>query len=212
MAIRPDIERVTPARDRAGGGWAGLFVAAFRESRNAMVLVDESRKIVDVNGAMLALVGYARANMVGRQTYDFVAGGPMMSPQQWNVLLDAERFTGDVGLVCADGSTVGVQWAATSEVVTGRHLVLCVALSTSRWGGRFRRPDQPVDPDQHLSSRELEVLRLVASGRSGPEIADELRIAHNTVRTHVRNAMTKTGARSRAHLVAKALAEGHALR
>ena len=199
-------------RDQAGRGWAGLFLTAFRESRNAMALIDASRQIVDVNGAMLALIGYLRADIVGKQTYDFVAGGPLMSPDEWNVLLDAERFTGNVELVCADGSMVGVQWAATSEVVTGRQLVLCVALSTSRWGGRFRRPAQPADPDQHLSSRELEVLRLVASGSSGPEIADELRIAHNTVRTHVRNAMTKTGARSRAHLVAKALAEGHALR
>ena len=49
------------------------------------------------------------------------------------------------------------------------------------------------------------------SGDSGPEIAEELGIAHDTVRTHVRNAMEKIGARSRAHLVAKALGEGHAL-
>ena len=63
-----------------------------------------------------------------------------------------------------------------------------------------------------LSERELEIVRLVALGRSGPEIADELGIAHDTVRTHVRNAMAKVGARSRAHLVAKALGEGHVLR
>jgi len=44
------------------------------------------------------------------------------------------------------------------------------------------------------------------------EIADELQISHNTVRTHAFNAMTKLNARSRAHLVAKALAGGHALR
>jgi DNA-binding CsgD family transcriptional regulator len=52
---------------------------------------------------------------------------------------------------------------------------------------------------------------MVALGASGPEIADELRISHDTVRTHVRNAMTKLGARSRAQLVAMSLAEGHAL-
>ena len=49
-----------------------------------------------------------------------------------------------------------------------------------------------------------EVVRLVALGQTGPEIADDLGIAHDTVRTHVRNAMDKLGARSRAHLVAKA--------
>jgi DNA-binding CsgD family transcriptional regulator len=50
---------------------------------------------------------------------------------------------------------------------------------------------------------------MVAMGATGREIADELQIAHNTVRTHVRNAMTRLGARSRAHLVAKAMGGGH---
>ena len=48
-------------------------------------------------------------------------------------------------------------------------------------------------------------------GRTGPEIADELQISHNTVRTHLRNSMRRVGAHSRAHLVAKALGEGYAL-
>jgi DNA-binding NarL/FixJ family response regulator len=54
-------------------------------------------------------------------------------------------------------------------------------------------------------------VRLISLGYTGPEIADELHIAHDTVRTHVRNAMGTSGARSRAHLVAIALAGGHAL-
>jgi DNA-binding CsgD family transcriptional regulator len=62
-----------------------------------------------------------------------------------------------------------------------------------------------------LSAREREVVRLVAAGETGPEIAEHLHISHATVRTHVRNAMAKVGARSRAHLVAKALGDGHAL-
>ena len=49
-------------------------------------------------------------------------------------------------------------------------------------------------------------------GRTGKEIADELHIAHDTVRTHVRNAQGKLGARSRAQLVAIALGEGHTTR
>ena len=111
----------------------------------------------------------------------------------------------------ADGGEVAVQWAAHIEIVTGRRLVLLVALSSSRWGARFRR-DMPPEPEAgELSEREREVVRAVAHGRTGPEIADELSIAHDTVRTHVRNAMTKVGARSRAQLVAKALGDGHAL-
>jgi DNA-binding CsgD family transcriptional regulator len=93
-------------------------------------------------------------------------------------------------------------------VTSGQRLVLFVALSTSRWGRRFRRKvDADAEP-RRLSRRELEIVGLVALGHSGPEIAAELRIAHDTVRTHIRNAMVKAGARSRAHLVAKALADG----
>ena len=111
-------------------------------------------------------------------------------------------------MLALDGSTVSVQWAATAEQVTGHYLVLFVALSTSRWGRRFRRAIAPGAESAALTARELEIVRLVALGRSGPEIADELHISHDTVRTHVRNAMTKTGARSRAQLVAKVIGDG----
>jgi DNA-binding CsgD family transcriptional regulator len=43
---------------------------------------------------------------------------------------------------------------------------------------------------------------------TGAELADKLHISHDTVRTHVPCATTKLGARSRAHLVAKALGDG----
>jgi DNA-binding CsgD family transcriptional regulator len=114
-------------------------------------------------------------------------------------------------MIHADGSLVAVQWGADTEVVTGRRLVLFVAISTSRWGARFRRTATSDREAGELSEREGEIVRLISAGRSGPEIADELQIAHNTVRTHVRNSMLKLGARSRAHLVAKALSSGAAL-
>ena len=198
-------------RTRAPDGWATLFAAAFRDSRNAMVLVDERRRHDDVNGAYLKLLGYTRAELLGRPVAEIVVGGPRASAEEWAALLGSERETGDIELVCADGSIVAMQWGATPEVVTGRRLVLFVAMSTSRWGGRFRRRVEVDEDAGPLSARETEIVRLVALGSSGPEIADELHIAHDTVRTHVRNAMTKVGARSRAQLVAKALAEGHLL-
>ena len=65
-------------------------------------------------------------------------------------------------------STVAVQFAATVEVVTGRRLVLFVALSTSRWGPRFRRTMPAEQEPVALSKREREVVRLVALGTTGP--------------------------------------------
>ena len=195
---------------RGGSDWSGLFRSAFAKSRNAMALVDHDRRLVDVNGALLRLFGHKRGELVGRPLADFVVGAPLFTAAEWQAALTSGQFSGDAEIVCADGSRVAVQWDASTEVVTGRQLVLFVALSTSRWGARFRRA-VPFGDDspETLTSREREVVALVAMGATGPEIADELHIAHDTVRTHVRNAMTRLGARSRAHLVAKALAGGY---
>jgi PAS domain S-box-containing protein len=185
-----------------------LFASAFAQSRNAMVLLDSQRRLVDANAAHVKLVGFRREQIIGRPFYEQVVGGPLASPREWVAALAKGRFTGEAPLRCADGSAVNVQWAATVEVVTGRRLVLVVALSTSRWGTRFRRVESAEHDPEALSEREREIVGLVALGSTGPEIADELRITHNTVRTHVHNAMVKSGARSRAQLVAKALGEG----
>ena len=176
-----------------------------------MVLLDEHRRHVDVNGAFLKLAGYTRDDVIGRPVWEYVAGGPLQTDRQWERALARGELSGHAGLVCADGSIVTVQFAGHTEVATGQRLVLFVVLSTSRWGRHSRREPE-TGTDEALSARENEIVRLVAAGQTGPEIADHLHISHATVRTHVRNAMAKVGARSRAHLVAKALGEGHAVR
>jgi ATP/maltotriose-dependent transcriptional regulator MalT len=55
-----------------------------------------------------------------------------------------------------------------------------------------------------LSERELEVLTLLASGRSNADIARELVISVGTVKTHTNNIYRKLGARNRAEALAKA--------
>jgi PAS domain S-box-containing protein len=192
-------------------GWAKLFATAFKTSRNAMVLADDRRRIIDVNAALVKLIGYKRNALIGRHVWDFVAAGPLLSPEQWAGELAVGEFTGEASIISADGSITAVQWGAATEVISGQRHVLFVALSTSRWGERFRRELSDDAEQGTLSAREAQIVHLVALGATGPEIADDLHIAHDTVRTHVRNAMAKLGARSRAHLVAKALGEGHAL-
>jgi DNA-binding NarL/FixJ family response regulator len=59
-----------------------------------------------------------------------------------------------------------------------------------------------------LSPREREILGLLSQGRSGEEVASQLFLSPETVRTHVRNAMGKLGAATRAHAVALALQHG----
>ena len=59
-----------------------------------------------------------------------------------------------------------------------------------------------------LSSRELEVLALVARGLSTDGIAGELFVTPNTVRAHVRHILDRLGARNRPHAVAIAFSAG----
>jgi DNA-binding NarL/FixJ family response regulator len=70
-------------------------------------------------------------------------------------------------------------------------------------------PAAAVGPDAvGLTGRELEVLRLVAVGRSNREIANELFISPKTASVHVSNILGKLGAASRSEAASKA----HALR
>jgi DNA-binding NarL/FixJ family response regulator len=59
-----------------------------------------------------------------------------------------------------------------------------------------------------LTEREREIVAWVASGRSNQEIAEELVVSPDTVRTHVSRAMVKLQARDRAQLVVFALQSG----
>jgi LuxR family maltose regulon positive regulatory protein len=63
-----------------------------------------------------------------------------------------------------------------------------------------RRPQQP----EMLSERELEILRLVASGMSNKTIMEQLYISLSTVKTHLRNIYSKLDAHSRTEAIAKA--------
>jgi two-component system, NarL family, response regulator LiaR len=56
-----------------------------------------------------------------------------------------------------------------------------------------RAPESP----EALTERETEVLRLLAQGRANKEIARELRIGEQTVKTHVSNVLAKLGVQSR---------------
>jgi DNA-binding NarL/FixJ family response regulator len=55
-----------------------------------------------------------------------------------------------------------------------------------------------------LSERELEVLRLVASGKSNREIARELTLTHGTIKSHIHNIMQKLDASNRTEAVTRA--------
>ena len=65
------------------------------------------------------------------------------------------------------------------------------------FGLRERAESQPAKPPSYpggLTQREVEVLHLLALGKSNREIAEELTISLNTVLRHVSHILAKTGA------------------
>jgi DNA-binding NarL/FixJ family response regulator len=59
-----------------------------------------------------------------------------------------------------------------------------------------------------LSKREREIMDLLAQGLTGEDVAERLVLSSETVKTHIRNAMSKLEAHTRVHAVAIALREG----
>ena len=64
------------------------------------------------------------------------------------------------------------------------------------------------DRAHRLSHRERAILAELAQGHATDEIADELFLSPHTVRSHVKAAMRKLNARTRAHAVAIAMSAG----
>ncbi|MFI0715164.1 response regulator [Streptomyces inhibens] len=69
-------------------------------------------------------------------------------------------------------------------------------------------PQPPAEPPDGLTAREVEVLRLVAEGRSNPEIACTLHVSTATVKTHINNLFAKAGLRDRAQAIHYAYRHG----
>jgi LuxR family maltose regulon positive regulatory protein len=70
------------------------------------------------------------------------------------------------------------------------------------------RRDAQGQPTEALTGREFEVLRLLDSELSGPEIARRLFVSHNTLRTHTRHIFTKLEVTTRRAAVARARERG----
>jgi PAS domain S-box-containing protein len=176
-----------------------------------MCLVDESRRIVDVNDSTLAMIRRRRAQVIGKPAVDFIA--PMdraESEKRWKAILQTEsgEFHGTGTVILGDGSELELDFAARMVRISGRRLAIYVMLWTRE--GRGFSGVEASSPGE-LTKREREIVTVVAMGHQTPQIAAELNISPETVRKHVRNLMAKTGAHTRAHLVAKVMGEGDVL-
>lgn len=116
-----------------------------------------------------------------------------------------------------DGKTLGGALASGAEGIVLKPTGLGVLVDALRAVGRGGRHVDPeiegllavADGDATLlTRREREVFALLARGESGEEIAAQLSLAPETVRTHIRNAMSKLQARTRTEAVVRAVSSG----
>ena len=121
------------------------------------------------------------------------------------------------GALAAGASGFLLKDATPEEIVHAVRVVaagesLLAPTVTSRLVREFARRPAAGRPDarllESLTPREVEVLRLVATGQSNAEIADALVLSHATVKTHVSRILTKLGLRDRAQLVVVAYEGG----
>ncbi|GAB3830480.1 LuxR C-terminal-related transcriptional regulator [Pontibacter rugosus] len=68
----------------------------------------------------------------------------------------------------------------------------------------FAEPNKP-QVEHPLTAREIEIIQLIAEGKSTMEIAEKLFLSHHTINSHRKNILRKLGIKSPAELVVKAL-------
>jgi PAS domain S-box-containing protein len=214
MSVRPD------------GSNRGPFWSVFEHSNIPMALVDRDKRYVAINDAGLTLYQYEREDVIGRTAGRTVAGmAPSAAETDWQRLLRTNELYGERVVAHPSGRSLRVSFAAHATMVDTQWLALFVTLSAKLEpnGIELICASPPptgrgiigdADPQRSgslaltLTPREREVVRCVALGRSTPQIACDLSLSPATVRSHVRNAMVKVGAHTRAQLVALILGEG----
>ena len=117
-------------------------------------------------------------------------------------------YTGDVHVLRA------LKAGARAYILKGRvHRELPDAIRAVHAGQKRIPPEIAAEladhaADEDLTSRELDVLRLIAGGNANKEIAGRLSIAEETVKSHVTNILAKLRANDRTHAVTLALKRG----
>ena len=172
----------------------------------ALLAADDQRQILHVNARWSDLTGYAAEAAEALRVDDLLA--PESRPgieMRWSDLLGTGMATARIVILRPDHSRVAVRYGAFANVIGGIHVG--AYLPEPGQDGRSLRPARARRAGQ-LTRREQESLRLVAMGMTTTAAAEQLGISPETVRTHVRNAMNKLGARTRAQAIAVAMRDG----
>ena len=203
-------ERHTAQPSRGARTDAAALVAS---TGSAAFVTDRRSEIVAWNRDAERLFGYPAAQVIGTQCCALLVGTDSFGNRFCDAHCAPQRMRRrgepihpfEVAMRVAGGSVVRVR--VTVLVLSGTtagegallHVITPVTAKHEPAAGA---------PASGLSRRELEVLRLLAAGKSTEAIGCELYIAVNTVRNHIQRICTKLGARTRLAAVAVARRRG----
>jgi PAS domain S-box-containing protein len=179
--------------------------ASFRSSLVPMVIADDERRYIAANPAACLLLRMPEEEVLGLRIEEFTP--PELREHvepMWEAFIQEGVQEGTFELMMPDGGRVAVDYSATANVEPGAHLSILMFPP----GDAERQAADPAERRAVLTSREREVLGMVAMGRGSLEIAAELGVSASTVETHVRHCLEKLGARNRAHAIALGLQTG----
>jgi PAS domain S-box-containing protein len=188
---------------RLGGGtsgWEQLFWLVFDRTSNPIFVLDDQRRIIEINHAALSLLDRSRSDLLGTSMLGTMRPADRSAAlRNWRAFRRSGEYFGKRALVRADGSEVQIDFAARLEFIRGQRVAVYVALPRHR---SAPTRSSALAGELLLTTREREIITHVALGHETDQIAKALYISPQTVRTHVRNAMIKLGAHTRAQLVA----------
>jgi DNA-binding CsgD family transcriptional regulator len=190
-------------------------------SQLAILVVDDQRRCLEANLAACRLLGLPRRAALGRTVDDFLTSGMRKRLDHvWRAFREGGGHAGPFELSSQAAEAHEVNISVVANVLPSRHLLILSA--TESTPGEVESP-QKVQQNARAraadisgarfgrggpTSREREVLGLLAAGATDEQIARILELSPATVQTHVRNAKAKLGARTRAQAVAMALQHG----
>jgi ATP/maltotriose-dependent transcriptional regulator MalT len=199
-----------PVRSRLLSAYVEIMIAA-GDVASARAGADELGQIAElIDAPYLRAVAASAAGAVLLARGDARSALPTLrlAGSTWrglNAPYEIARVGVLIGLACA---ALGDQETSAMEFDGARKAFdqLGAKADTERLDGLMRRPYGRVPGG--LTTREVEVLRLVASGITNRAIAKELGVSEKTVARHVHNLLAKIGAQSRAAATAYAYENG----
>ena len=187
------------ARVLLAQGEAERALALLDRLRAAAAAQDRAGSLIEI-GALRALALAARAEE--RAAVDALAGALVIACPQGYVRVFADEGPPMAALLGRLVAAQRTEHAAARRVPLGCLSRLLRAFDVQRSGPGV--PAAVPGMVEQLTARELEVLGLLAAGRSNQAIAAELVVALDTVKKHVTHVLDKLGAANRTEAVARA--------